>query len=108
MINLLLTVSFAVSVDISDEEEVRAKPEQKRHHQHRHHRRHEKLEAAMAVGAGYISRPKDKLKEELKAKKKVEKEKAKMEKKVEKLGVKLAAASVHSSKTEVKQKGHGK
>lgn len=79
------------------------------------------MEAVLAA-SGYVTRPKDKLKEELKAIKreerkrsKVEKEKAKMEKKVEKLGSKLAATTVSiatppaiGSATHLKQRGHGK
>ena len=79
------------------------------------------MEAVLAA-SGYVTRPKDKLKEELKARKreekersKIEKEKAKMEKKVEKLGSKLAATTVSTptppatgSGTHLKQRGHGK
>ena len=62
---------------------------------------------------GYVTRPKDKLKEEIKMRKKEEKQRAKMESKVEKLGAKLAATSVSSPRPppvaeKKQQKGHGK
>ena len=97
-------MNFIVS---SDEDECgEVKRHRRSHRQHRHTNA-----AAMAVTGGYITRPKDKLKEEIKMKKKEEKQKAKMESKVEKLGAKLAATSMSSPKpaqAERKQKGHGK
>ena len=69
----------------------------------------------MPLMGGYVTRPKDKLKEEIKMRKREEKQRAKMESKVERLGAKLAATSVSSpkpassSQLERKhQKGHGK
>lgn len=76
------------------------------------------MEAVLAA-SGYVTRPKDKLREELKARKreekeraKVEREKAKLEKKVEKLGSKFAAATVSTPTPPATgsggQRGHGK
>lgn len=78
---------------------------------HRHHRRHHDGEREVAVLTGYVTRPKDKLKEAVKMRKREEKQRAKMDKKVEKLGTKLAAATVSSPRTvgeDKRQRGHGK
>ena len=76
------------------------------------HRQHRHTEGALAMTGGYVTKPKDKLKEEIKMRKKEEKQRAKMESKVEKLGAKLAATSVSSPKPakgeRKQQKGHGK
>ena len=60
--------------------------------------------------AGYVTRPRDKLKEELAANKqrrREERKKVKMEAKIDKLQNRLAAIKVDKDE-EVKQKGHGK
>ena len=92
----------------SDEDEC---GEVKRHRRSQRHHHHVTAEA-MALTGGYVTRPKDKLKEEIKMRKKEEKQRAKMENKIEKLGFKLAATSVSPpkpAKAERKQqKGHGK
>ena len=100
---------------VSDEEEALERSGEKRRKYHRHHyHQHEGHCEEAALAGGYITRPKEKLKEEVKATKmrrKEEKQRAKMESKMDKLGAKLAATSVSSPKAmegEKKQKGHGK
>ena len=107
--SILLVINVHVILTVfSDEDEC---GETRRHR--RSHRQHRHATAeAMALTGGYVTRPKDKLKEEIKMRKKEEKQRAKMENKIEKLGAKLAATSVSPPKpalTERKQhKGHGK
>ena len=60
--------------------------------------------------AGYVTRPRDKLKEELatnKQRRREERKKVKMEAKIDKLQNRLAAIKIDKDE-EVKQKGHGK
>ncbi len=96
---------------LSDEDE---HGEVKRHRRHHHHHHRHAVAEPMVMTGGYVTRPKDKLKEEIKMRKKEEKQRAKMESKVEKLGAKLAATSVSSPRPapplaeRKQQKGHGK
>ena len=115
----------------SEDEGVKAERQQRvqkdRQRERKHHNHHTHRPYHIAMAGGYVTRSKDKLREELqmaKQRKKEEKKRAKFESKVTELGAQLAATSVGSPRSageveegqaaaqvarEVqRQKGHGK
>ena len=125
-----LTVHFNLHSS-EEESKVEAKRQKKmekenRHHHHHHHHDHRrgetlqsKRDESTAMTAGYVTRPRQQLREDLaevKKRKREEKKKAKVESKIDKLQSKLASVSVGEGTTkkvkvekeELSQKGHGK
>lgn len=124
---------FVNSYSSEEENRVEAKRQKKmekekhRHHHHHHHhhdrRRGETLQStrneSTVMTGGYVTKPRQQLREDLaevKKRKREEKKKAKVEAKIDKLQTKLASVSVGEGTTkkvkvemeEFKQKGHGK